>query len=423
MKKLFTLFALTLSCLWLSAQNNVNVNGKFSTSQGDGSPLVHLYAQFEGDTAGAAPWYFDGQETYTDVDGLYEVNFAVPANISHAWIRLYAQDCEGNELSAFGYFNDSVYNYEFNFVYCTVADSTPDTLFDIAGIINGVDSSAISMFRVYLYGASSQNASFIDSVDTYDYYNFTNPPAGEYYIQVMLAPNQENPQNYVPTYYGTEALTWEDATKVNTPSLDYVSHDIKILTGETANGDGDISGNLSTSGSSMSAANQHVMLINTENNQMVALATTNAEGLYQFTNLPEGTYKIWVEIAGLASENHWAKINAGSLSASNRDFVITNNKVERAGTTSIAGNKPTTAGLSVFPNPVANQALLVIEAELSKPLQIKLYNTTGALIWQQELEVSQGINYLNLPVDNLNQGIYTLHVSGNESTQICRFVK
>lgn len=71
-----------------------------------------------------------------------------------------------------------------------------------------------------------------------------------------------------------------------------------------------------------------------------------------------------------------------------------------------------TPGLEVFPNPFTNELKIHLDAKCSDALNIKLYNTSGQLMFQQKEQVEEGFNaiQMNLSGPSYGEGVYILQL-------------
>jgi hypothetical protein len=79
--------------------------------------------------------------------------------------------------------------------------------------------------------------------------------------------------------------------------------------------------------------------------------------------------------------------------------------------------------ITLFPNPVNNTLNVSLYNERIETLRLKIYNETGQLVYEKETNINKGRNALNIPVDFLNNGIYTLQFVTNNELKSRKFIK
>ena len=77
---------------------------------------------------------------------------------------------------------------------------------------------------------------------------------------------------------------------------------------------------------------------------------------------------------------------------------------------------------SLNPNPVKEGSTLSISSKMNDIVLVQIFNSTGMLIWKQEVNVPAGKQQLQLPVSKLSPGSYLIFISSGTGRQL-RFVK
>ncbi len=75
--------------------------------------------------------------------------------------------------------------------------------------------------------------------------------------------------------------------------------------------------------------------------------------------------------------------------------------------------------INLYPNPVKDNLNISLSSIKSENTSLQIFNSTGQLVLQQNIDLINGQNNINLNVNHLNQGIYILRI--NETSQ--RFIK
>jgi len=68
-------------------------------------------------------------------------------------------------------------------------------------------------------------------------------------------------------------------------------------------------------------------------------------------------------------------------------------------------------GLKVYPNPTANTSWINIQSTRSSAIMLRLYDSKGALVQQRSENIQNGNNQLELHMDHVAKGIYSLVIS------------
>ena len=137
----------------------------------------------------------------------------------------------------------------------------------------------------------------------------------------------------------------------------------------------------------------------------------------------------WISIATIPSNGQ----NAGENSYSYTDPAGGNNgfyRVVEMGhdgqktySTVIRNNCTSKRSISVFPNPVQENAVLNIYSETNSKLSFYIVDNKGAVVARQESMLPAGTSQVTLPVGALSRGMYTLHASWENHTETIKLVK
>ena len=73
-----------------------------------------------------------------------------------------------------------------------------------------------------------------------------------------------------------------------------------------------------------------------------------------------------------------------------------------------------TVRLKTYPNPANEELTIDLANPEAQILLVDLYDITGKLVQHVAVEANSGNNTLTLPVSSVNNGLYTLHISGNK---------
>jgi len=79
--------------------------------------------------------------------------------------------------------------------------------------------------------------------------------------------------------------------------------------------------------------------------------------------------------------------------------------------------KKENANMKVFPNPVVDNAYLSINSFIESSIKYKLIDQFGRSVFiSKKINIAQGLNQIELPVDLLNNGIYFVMISTEDLT-------
>ena len=331
-----------------------------------------------------------------------------------------------NDVPAFNY--NPILNFdETYYLACVVAPVLNDTLqltdtcVSISNLIpfvfkaenqsiNGstkLNGSNLSNGNAFLYDAAiAKNYNLIDQSNlASSRFLFDDLVDGQYLIEVV--PNASIYPNALPLYVG-DAATWEEATLINKSCFSFVGDlTTRITTLPPTSGPGNLSGfvfNYSPSGSSP-RANQRVLLIDSLSNEVVTFTKSNASGFYSLNNIPEGNYRLKVEIAGLPHISTYnVNISASSGSSTELNFDVEQGfGIFKSGTVGVSSIDE--QQLVVYPNP-ATSVIQINGVQLSSAL--RLIDLTGK-VWQ-ESDLIPGKNTLMVQPD-IPQGVYLIQIN------------
>ena len=79
--------------------------------------------------------------------------------------------------------------------------------------------------------------------------------------------------------------------------------------------------------------------------------------------------------------------------------------------------------LAVFPNPVKDILTVNVTTERTERIELMLYDAMGKLVKRERSSVFAGINQLQMDVQSLANGTYTLKAIWGENTQHVKVIK
>ena len=86
-------------------------------------------------------------------------------------------------------------------------------------------------------------------------------------------------------------------------------------------------------------------------------------------------------------------------------------------------NKRNESVLLLYPNPVGGEATLLVSVSAKEQLRYSIYDQSGRLLSSEVIHVNNGSNLINIPVNVLIIGIYTIQVQGAKTQKHLQFVK
>lgn len=117
------------------------------------------------------------------------------------------------------------------------------------------------------------------------------------------------------------------------------------------------------------------------------------------------------------------KISVGSILDINH-FYVDNINVGMAVNTGIEENEVNVASIDVVPNPVSDNATLIIDATAASKLAAKLYDLQGrevSTIFNGQVDA--GTQKVQFSTENLSSGVYVVKVSNGKEVQQKKFIK
>jgi hypothetical protein len=78
--------------------------------------------------------------------------------------------------------------------------------------------------------------------------------------------------------------------------------------------------------------------------------------------------------------------------------------------------------LSIFPNPTTTSFTILIDHTKKEIGKIKTIDSSGKVIWSQEIELMNGVTMLPVSSINLDKGIYFIHLSTGDVTKTSKLV-
>ncbi|PCJ78250.1 MAG: hypothetical protein COA57_16210 [Flavobacteriales bacterium] len=245
--------------------------------------------------------------------------------------------------------------------------------------------------------------------------------------------------NTVATYHDS-TNHWQMATIITAGCSDTITNiDIALIDFPTTIGFGSIGGNLQQGGPFKAAGSPlEGALVSLEESPSGIVkdgTTTNASGDFEFTNVSDGQYVLYVDIPGLGMDSTYTV----NVSSSTGDTIFTNLNFHidtTPGSGQIYIDTNTATGiigqyaainsiLTVFPNPFTD--LINIECTLSDMTHIilEVYNVFGEKIetlYQGEQSAGNVKYTFNIKDGSFSSGMYFVKLSINGKIQVQRVI-
>ncbi|MCB0841641.1 MAG: PKD domain-containing protein [Bacteroidetes bacterium] len=288
------------------------------------------------------------------------------------------------------------------------------------------DSNFVYNGLAYLivHDSSAGTLTAIDTVPvTQSFYSFYNVTPGTYLIKAALTPASPVYANYMPTYLG-DVLFWNNATSTIVTNSNIFNPPIFLVMGNNPGGPGFIGGLISqgaNKGPGDPLSDVEVMIMDMDGNP-IAYTMTNANGEYEFSNLPYGTYKIVVEIPGKYSESWTITISPDAPHHGSADFEVGDFHITKV---DVTGIDTFTFGeiLGIYPNPATNNININLEFRQTTEVNIELVSLIGQSIKRLSAGKVLGNQTINMELGDIPQGVYLIKVQADNQIITNRIVK
>ncbi|MFM7022264.1 MAG: T9SS type A sorting domain-containing protein [Flavobacteriales bacterium] len=265
--------------------------------------------------------------------------------------------------------------------------------------------------KVILYADVSNNKIFdiVDEqeIDIYGHYQIENFVQRNYILKVI--PSETVYPDLIPTYNGT-VMDWEKAIFFQPDSGKYTTVDIDVIRMEKISSDtGSISGYVYSDGSFKTndpIPGLDIILDKIPPSASVKMVKTDANGFYQFNNLPMGNYKVNLDLPGIGKTAvHQVDLTPQNADQTNVDYCVENTVNICGGAT---GKKENTQNVNVYPNPFSTALTIVLPANFSSA-KMTVYDILGQEVLTQQ--ISAGDTQFVLSTESLSNGAYLLQMT------------
>lgn len=307
---------------------------------------------------------------------------------------------------------------------CNQITGLPNPAGSIYGFIN-ISGAVTGLAEVYLIEHDTV-AGTLTAIDTViiqgnaplPCYQFANVQPGTYLTKAALLPANPLYMNRMPTYHSS-SLFWHQATPVLLAAGTASQANINMIQGVNPGGPGFIGGLISlgaNKGNGDPLPGIQVMLLDVNNgDKPLAFTYTNTQGLFNFSNIPLGTYKVYTEIAGKTTYPNLVTIDAAHPNTNEIKIIV--------GSQIISGiypnPEPENFG-SLYPNPAADHCLIPIHLTSGIDVRLIITDLAGRTLMQESHQLNAGCSTLEIPVKVLPEGIYLITLQGDTGWKTTR---
>ncbi len=289
-----------------------------------------------------------------------------------------------------------------------------------------IDEAIVQLFE---YNQGAGGMEMIASTPLVDgNFAFLDIPVGDYLLRAMLGEADPNTETFLPTYNNHE-LWWNDVTAISVSEAVTNQQILLIAAEPLGSGLGSISGgveegeNIRGNDDDRNAgepiADVSIILLNADE-LPVAYAMTDSDGQYSFENLPWGTYKVVLEIAGIEQPAYWVTLSPEMPSVDDQNFIVDE---DSAATTVSTSSIVMGHSISLFPNPTRAEIYLNFELSQTTILNIDLVNVNGQTVLSRRFQLGAGQYTETFDLKTLPAGVYQLQMVDAKGTTSRKIVK
>lgn len=270
----------------------------------------------------------------------------------------------------------------------------------------------VTQGQVFLFSLDTNGVyvPYVDAsgIDSTGVYYFDMVPQGSYVIYAIPFTN-----GYIPTYYGN-TLNWQNASviQIGTPNNPY---NMNLIQSDGFNsGIGKIGGQITQGDFSGSMIDKITMLLKDANGKTILYSQVDASGHFDFPQLAYGIYYLYAELAGCETQTIQVVLSEANP---NVEIMLT------LSGNSLLGKSDTQVSFeagSVFPNPVKQDAHIVVKLNDASNLTVELYNMSGQLVYAKTNLLNAGETDILIPLGNLTDGVYLLKIYNSEGLMLIR---
>lgn len=253
-----------------------------------------------------------------------------------------------------------------------------------------------------------------------NYYWFYNIPPGKYITKAVPTENSIFYGDYIPTYFG-DVITWTSATVMDLTES-FFDADINPAPIKSSSiGNGFIQGNINYGGSSDNgygpASDINILLFD-QQNDCAHYIYSDENGIFSFSDLPYGTYKVHAEVPGKLSNPVTITLDANNFNIDDLLFIILNDQVISSIEDHLSAYIENIG--EVYPNPAKEQAYINLDMKTSSNVKISVLNYLGQIIDQSNNSLESGLSRLSINTSFYPEGYYQIIIFTEDDVTIKR---
>lgn len=257
---------------------------------------------------------------------------------------------------------------------------------------------------------------------------FENVPVGAYIGRGLYSQNSPDYGVYMPTYFGFDAdpnafyyssvKHWYEAYTVGFSGAQYPefyqTFYFTMLPVVNSNGNGQVGGGVDWQDTLKSNTNVQDVTIwaqNIANGKIYGYAISDANGVFNISGLPYGTYYIDGDYPGYYTTHDTITLDESNPAVNNLQIMILEQMEP------LLVKEASVDVLSMFPNPTGGNVSVTLNTKKETNLAVTVYNMLGQPVYTQKLKTGQGVQTVELSIENLPQGMYTLLLTDTKTQQ------
>jgi PKD repeat protein len=259
----------------------------------------------------------------------------------------------------------------------------------------------------YLYRAHNQWIVPIDTTRfTYlGYYTFLQELEGNYIIKAGLTEGSAHFNEYLPAY-NSDQLKWQIATSFLVDS-NIFDKDIHLVPANISlSGSARLEGSVILNDDTSQLSNAEVLLY-TNDLTPIKATCSNAEGNFEFSALPFGTYNLYPEVTGKYARILQVTVDSIHPVADGLQLKVFDHEI--TGIAQIQDENDITFG-KIYPNPVTEDFQFWVLSPAMLTINAEILTLSGERILMKNIDMIQGRNLITLPLRNVTNGMYFLVV-------------
>lgn len=312
--------------------------------------------------------------------------------------------------------------------FCTVVDLAPKPKYQLGGLLYAGNFPINNPFHTgdfgyaYLYRLESGEILPVDSMlfDTLGYYYFTEVTEGDYLVKAGITPASAHFANYMPGYYTADAW-WTDADTIHLNRDLFMAHIHMPPIQGLAEGGISVIGYVQTDG--LLEGNERVenceIVLRDSAGYPVRVTYTDADGMFGFNALPDGSFSVTAEYTGLYSDLAFLDLTEYQQAYDTIRLTL-HQQPQAIG----EGGEARSFEAEVYPNPANGALNLSVTGSRSGSLRYEVISPMGRVSASGRLNLWPGTSLHRIEAANLPAGLYLIHLQedNTSSRQIIRVI-